>query len=386
MNQIIFNRSERIITSMNKTSLKLYAALILSFNLVATTMHAQDNCAGATKIVYASLPENLGIQAFENIGISLAVIGFLAAFQYIVSDCLIQEEHLVATDYPWAQLWYNDLAKKYPKAHLDTKLFLQSNRGTPAKKTLRNASYNNIFFPEDALFLINYYYEKKLQGQELYEFQKSVLAGQEFLLLREAGDIENKDTMKDYIAFASIAIAAQVTEYILGSCIQDKATSHDSLVNLEKALTKRNFTHNCMWYAKAITIFYGFAYVMKNQRIRADAFACNLADLSALQGGIYLFQNEEEFNSLADIEYKTISPFIEITDPFGKKIQNCVKFYDEERLQMLQDIKESFPAGVYYEADTDDTICQPGPLSRIKMIQDEIDRRLKISEANSEAN
>ncbi len=367
---------------MNKTSLKLYAALVLSFNFVSTTTYVQDDCACSTKIVYASLPEKLGIQAFQNIGISLAVIGFLTACQYVFADCLIQEEHLVVTDYPWAQLWYNDLAKKYPNAHLDTKLFLQSNRMTPAKNTLRNASFNNIFFPEDALFLIDYYYEMKLQGQELSEYKELILAGQEFLLLREAGDIENNDTVKDSIACVSIAVAAQMAEYIVRSCIQDKATSYDSLVDLEKALTIRYFTQNCMWYSKAIAIFYGFAYVTKSQRIRADDFACKMADLSALQGGIYLFENEEEFNSLADVEYKTISPFIEITDPFGKKIQNYVKVYDEELLQALQDIKEFIPADVYCEVDIDDTISQPGPLSRIKKIQDEIDHRLKISKAN----
>ncbi|MDP3787702.1 MAG: M48 family metalloprotease [Candidatus Chromulinivorax sp.] len=368
---------------MKNMNLKLYAVFMLSLILIPHLICAEDDTTKSVPVMYAGLPDNYGMQALCNGGTALCVVGACAAYQYIVSNYLVQEEHLVKTDYPYAQLWYDELARKYPDAHLESKLFLQTMRGVPKKSVSWCSSFRHIYFPQDDLQSINYSYARKFLALDDYdEIDDLILAEQEFILLHEAGHIEHNDAAKRCMVFARMAVAAQIMEYGLQIYFQDPMSVYPSLADLEQAVAKRDFISNCNWSAKVMAIMVGCIYLSRTQECAADDFACEIADDQALKGGISFFESYKEADPLIDIEDATVSPFIPVDDAWGQKIQNYFAARDEQELQDMQEIKKNPDARWIFDFLT--VMTHPGSSTRVQKIEDELDRRFIIELKNSE--
>ena len=316
--------------------------------------------------------QQLASSALRNTAISLGLIGLLASYNYVVSNYLVQEEHLVQVDYPYAQEWYQDLVCKYPAAHLDTKLFLQTMRNIPAKNISWCSSFRHIYFPQDELITIDAYYKKKMDGLELDTDEELFLAEQEFILLHEAGHIESNDAAQRYMTLAALAIGVQLAGCALQYWMQDK-TVYENQRDLYQALWKNDMLSNVLYYSKIAGAFAGYTAVVRSQEFAADTFACTLADQDALQGGISFCQTRQEFDPLINIEDTKVSPFIPVSDSWGQAIQDYFKESDEESLQNLKNIKKDPQVRKYF--DFFRSMTHPGSFARAERIQQEIDRR-----------
>lgn len=366
---------------MNRMNLKVYAALVLSLYSVPTIMHAEQSVS----VMYATLPDKYATQAFCNSGIGLFVVGAYAAYHYIASNYLVQEEHLVGTDYPYAQLWYNELARKYPDAHLDSKLFLQTMRGVPKESVSWCSSFRHIYFPQDDLRMIELCYARKLLALDDYhEIDDLILAEQEFILLHEAGHIEHNDVMKRFITFACLVVAGQGLEYRLQKHFQEPTSVYPRLADLEQAVAQKEFTSSCIWSTKIMAIIAACICLSRAQECAADDFACKIADQQALEGGISFFESYKEADPLIGIEDKIVSPFIPVDDAWGQKIQNYIDERDKQELRDMQEIKNDPVARWIFDFFV--CITHPGSSARVQKIQDEIDRRWLMELENSQDN
>jgi hypothetical protein len=329
---------------------------------------------------------------------------------YAASSYLVQEKHLVATKYPYAQNWYDQLVIKYPTANLDKKLFLQTWRGVDSKFIQHCSSFHHIYFPQDSLEKINTLYKKVVDGEQLTTEEEISLGKEEFLLLHEAARIEHKDVASQ--CFASTGMLAGLTGLAaLHGYIGTQKTCISFLTQLLTAVNPNFELDDRMFSAKGDTylafssprdwvlfgadfaknsifatsihhyiaiifgvILYGkmFETVAKNQEFAADKFACDLADINALEGGITFFEGKN-IDPLIDIEQEKVSPFIPVQSYVGSSIQSWTQSQDEKDLLNLQNIKLNPGLRTQYDYERDP--MHPSASSRAEKIREEIARR-----------
>ena len=257
---------------MNKTSLKLCAVLILSFNLLPSTMHAQNDYTDFFKYSYTIIRENPFNQAFQNVAFSLAYISLFPAYEYMTVDALQSEKYLVKKDYPLTQAWINEIGKKYPELHFETKLFLQHNNSS----ALGYIPHNHIYFYRQTLEALESSCRKKMKKGLLHLQEEQLLAQEELYLVRQAGCIERNDIQDLYIAVVGLSVSEALLFYGLNNIVQDKNTSYDTAAARDAAFTKYNFNSLCICLVTGAAALASFYYFIIHQQKKADDIALNL--------------------------------------------------------------------------------------------------------------
>lgn len=111
-------------------------------------------------------------------------------FLWVFSKASVHDAKFIAEAYPYARAWYDDLDCKYPEAHLHEKQFLQG--ALVSDKHMRwNYFYNQVYCHKAVLEAIDGICRKKEKSYLLSQDEVLFLAIQEFLVLLQAGHIEN---------------------------------------------------------------------------------------------------------------------------------------------------------------------------------------------------
>ncbi len=290
--------------------------------------------------------------------------GLPSVTKYMKTHYLLQKKHLVVTDYPYAQAWYDAMGIKYPKAHLDQKLFLQATRHINKNKITWSSIFNHIYFSQKSLQDINRVYKNVIDGIELSREDQLLLGKEEFFLLHEAGHIENGDMFSHLISIIGIFATLELLRaYHMSINLKwDHLESKDSQVDAMNSFI--------------IEFFIFFPIILKlltpNYEKNADKFSYTQIDENGLHGGISFFENED-IDPLFNIENKTVSPFLPVNNSIGKLMQLSAYFDDYCQLTQLQIIKDIPIFHSFYKWMH--TSSHPYPSDRAQAIKDELAKR-----------
>jgi len=317
-----------------------------------------------------------------------ALLALAWSTQYVNNTYLVQEEHLVKTSYPYAQEWYDAMAIKYPDAHLESKLFLQTMRHTP-KQAVRGwfSTFNQIYFPQDSLKEINRLYKNKIDDKELTDEEQLTLCKEEFILLHKAGHIEHNDVFTTFVSIIGLTLG------INGLYLLYKELTHDeeifkympSTVDSNGNLTfSQNNVINLLGeyclgqsqFIKGIIYTACLACVERNHEYAADQFSYTQCDTNALHGAVSFFEDEDH-DPLYNIENKKVSPFLETDSIFGKIMQAWALRTDEKNLAQLRFIKSIPILNWFFHYQRDK--AHPNPATRAQLIKNEIAQREKLT-------
>jgi hypothetical protein len=244
---------------------------MFSLIVMPHAISAESDSAQPITGKYRILFEDTYTRIAQNLLFSLGYIGFLAVCEYNAKDALIADKRLVKNNYPHAQAWYNALAKKYPQAGLETKVFLQSH-------TI--GSFDNyIYMPQSVLAFIESCYQNKIKKVRLDAQQEAFLVEQEFYILREAGCLERNDVQQKYAALTCLAIASEGLAYGLSELIQNRTTTYDNRADFDKAFAAYNFNGRCIWLATTITAVGVYFYLRDQQAKNTNAYVSNMIAL-----------------------------------------------------------------------------------------------------------
>ena len=291
-----------------------------------------------------------------------AYVALIGCSAYITMNYLIQEEHLVAAKYPYAQAWYDAMAEKYPQAHLDQKKFLQTMRKISPKAINWCSGFNHIYFPQDSLKDINTFFKKQSEGIELTDEEKLTLSREEFILLHEAGHIEHNDIINRFGTMIGAIIGLNGLKLCaLYGLSQDEKYSNQ-LVAYNEIFNTANLY---IWII-------GMIYLSRSNEFAADEFAYTCGDEDSLKGGISFFTSEE-IDPLFNIENKEISPFIPVDSTIGSLMQKWAKYNDEQEIVQKRFIASL--SGLRWIYDFMNGATHPGPSVRVKNIEKELERR-----------
>lgn len=299
-----------------------------------------------------------------NIGIMTAVVGLIVGIQYVKTNYLIQKKHLVTTDYPYAQAWYDAMAIKYPKAHLDQKLFLQTFRHVHKNQITWCSIFNDIYFPQKSLQDINRLYKNVIDGIELSREDQLLLGKEEFILLHEAGHIEHGDIFSRLVSIIGIFATLE----LLRAYYMSANLNWNTLESYNRQNTANNL------YIIELLLFFPMIFNMlsRSHEKNADKFSYSQIDENALHGGISFFENED-IDPLFDIENKTVSPFIPVDSSFGKLMQVWANHEDQNQLTQLKAIKAIPIWHSFYKWMN--ASSHPYPSDRAQAIKDELAKR-----------
>lgn len=162
--------------------------------------------------------------------------------------------------YPHAQMWFDNMSKKYPVADLNRTEFCADATWSTIDR--------RIFFPTQGVEEIETIYRKKMGNQTLSPVEHSALKVHEFLLLHEAGHRKNADS---------------------------------SIVTACAEFTKQQIMRTAMFFSASNSPIAGYGLsVLANgvdfsdsileKEKRADNFACkHAASTDVLQGGLNFF-------------------------------------------------------------------------------------------------
>ena len=304
---------------------------------------------------------------------------------YVGYNYLMRDEHLVRNKFPHAQTWYDDMATKYPEAHLNKKQFVQSLKpntslipdflGKTAQSCYWFSSYDHIFFTEEDLKEITYLYKKVIDGYPLDNNEQLALAQREFTLLHEAGHIEHKDSKNIIITIIGLLAATEGTEFIYNKIVQPVESKIKDPEN-RKYLYGLIEVPGPLFTLKGLTTVSGLISILRYQEIEADKFACKLADSKTLQGTLPLFENDE-IDPMFELEHKKITPFIKSNSQTREMLEAIVGPLEFAALLVIQQVgllirSNSITRWMY---DFKKDMTHQGPSIRAQAIKDELKRR-----------
>ncbi len=358
---------------MNAKNLKLAAMLLLSLNSIESPLSAENITSSISDYFNSKL--HPATNATINISLVTGLIGLAATSQYVATTYLVQESQLVQTKYPHAQAWYEALAEKYPAANLNSKLFLQTMRGIPAKFMSWCSTMNQIYFPQDALKDINNIYKKQLDGLTLTEEEMIFLGMQEFVLLHEAGHIEHNDMTKRYLTLIGVFATLETVRAICRTYYANNSASQKANLSYEEQAIIKVY-NDFMIFAEFIALDFILPVFIRAQEFAADAFAYKQIDENALKGGIAFFENEE-IDPLFNIENQHYSPFIKVDSTTGTAIQQLVTYTEEPAFYREKAIKKMIASNSYLRwlYDYYRGSSHPGPSVRAQNIKNELASR-----------
>ena len=271
--------------------------LLLSINFTAhpywlTLNNYEDYTKQFNKYLSAQEYDKLQMTAFWSaIFISLASLGYLSD----TSSC-IKEENKVAIKYPNAQKWYDAMHEKYPLAHFDQKQFLQT-------EYEQKAAFYNIYFSQDSLQQINIIYTKKLDNKTLTDDEQLILAQKEFLLLYQAGYIEENCARNKSFTILGTLIA---TESLIIPATNLLIPKSHSLLDLKNNITTFESYYTMLSIADLfLFIAVYMPSITKYFDNTAYKFAYTQCDNDCLEAAIKLFENDTINKSrIEDIKFE----------------------------------------------------------------------------------
>lgn len=202
--------------------------------------------------------------------LSTLQLAFLAG-SYVVYSCDIPEEFYVKNEYPYAQVWYDEMAMKYPDIHFNERSFLASKRGFFSNFTTWDISWNEIYGHRADLESIDKIYKKKADNIQLTEEETDVLNIIEFVLLDTIGLLENNFLVKDFVVETAIHSAS----IIALAAYRDMYPGGSQFIQIPIAFIAAHLS------------VCGF---VRSQVAQADQFACqHAANIDVLQGGVKYF-------------------------------------------------------------------------------------------------
>ncbi|MGZ6251263.1 MAG: M48 family metalloprotease [Candidatus Chromulinivorax sp.] len=222
-------------------------------------------------------------QAAQNIGIYSSIICAITVGSYIAYNYNIPENFYVKNSHPYAQVWYDEMAIKYPQAHLQNKAFLSQRRGIFNNDVSWESVYNNIYAHPGDLAFLHTIYRKKSQDLELSETELLFLHFCEFSLLHEAAHVNNQDSIKNVMINLSLLITGEVAS---ATC---KSTSlYNPVINTDLFGRKCSLSDHLANFLVCI----GIVKYMRHVETQADQFAyTNAETIEILQAGKKLFEN-----------------------------------------------------------------------------------------------
>lgn len=263
---------------MNFKQILLCTWLLTSNNII--TPFSYMFSANSEKNYTDQFKDFMSIYEHENFvftGSITAFISLVIGLSYI-GDRYYAEKNAADRDYPYAQLWYNNLCEKYPLAHLEEKKLLQVNGAS-------SALFYNIYLSKDSLRQINKFYEKQLDQQSLTADEIAIMAQEEFMILSHAASIDHNCFINKQLIFQPSFIAAFTLIYPLLKTyhpITEIYDLHDCLRATEQFQTDSNILS-----IGAMCILFGeLACLQIYQQNLAHSFACEYADNDCLHGAL----------------------------------------------------------------------------------------------------
>lgn len=158
----------------------------------------------------------------RSIPISIVTVSIISTLAYHYYSALPRSEDLqiIQEKYPYAQAWYNDLIKKYPQIHFDRKRFLCGDYAN-GESIRWKSSFYQIYCPSDILENINMLYAKKIKGGVLTNNDLLYLHVQEFMILCQAGAIQQYHIMQRYLRTLGIFVSLECIRIIYQECTDD---------------------------------------------------------------------------------------------------------------------------------------------------------------------
>lgn len=221
--------------------------------------------------------------ALKNIGVNSLIVGALGLSSYVAWTCNVPEEFYVKNSHPYAQVWYDEMAIKYPHVHFDQKRFLSGRRGLLDNSVSWESAYNDVYAPAGDLQRIHEIYKNKSENIEITENDNLGLCMCEFLLLHEAAHIKNKDSIGRLCAFGSLGMFMEIVTATY------RATGlYNPMINTDYFGRDNHLDSYCGIAA----CFMGYIAYVRYAETRADEFACdNAVNIEVLNAGKTLFEN-----------------------------------------------------------------------------------------------
>jgi hypothetical protein len=221
-------------------------------------------------------------------------------------------EHMIKTDYPHAQQWYNDLAKKYPGAHFDEISFAHSSSNPSMNIDIvcgtAFAHINKIYLNKGLAGKLNTSYEKKINGNNYTTEEQEEISCLELSLLHEAGHIKHNDI----INIQALSLGGIATTEMLYQLHKKRNPAIPTIPNnwssrlysATKAMPKRIGIFAAMGITSQMA---GHIYKF-NMEKKADDFAIQHADMQALHAAANYFKKLDKANQIAKASLKRDAP------------------------------------------------------------------------------
>ncbi len=286
--------------------------------------------------------------ALQNIGVKSLIVGAVGLSSYVAWTCNVPEEFYVKNSHPYAQVWYDEMAMKYPHIHFDQKRFLSGRRSLFDNSISWESAYNDVYAPTDDLQIIHEIYKNKSENIEITENDKLVLSMCEFLLLHEAAHIKNHDSIGRLCAIVSLGICTEIVTATYRATGLYNPMTHTDYFGRENHLDS---------YCGFIACAMGYIAYVRYTETRADQFACdNASDIEVLNAGKTLFENLDIITAAAQ-------------DSNSEDYELALYIISHPSLRWILD----------FLLDRD----HPGLSVRAQNIQNEINRRLQIMAAQN---
>lgn len=309
-----------------------------------------------TVVPYSNLEEMFVARGQVATIISIVAAGIMSAATYQYCSTLPWKKDLlvIEKEYPYVQAWYNSLIIKYPSARFDIKQLLRGNYSGQEHEGWKS-SFNQIYCPSAILRNINKYYDKKINGQVLTDEELLFLDVQEFMILCQAGVIEQNQMIQRYLYVFGIFVGLEVVKILYKECTDDDVKIHylsqkpcnvdsnDWDYAVHYKMMERSLKIVACECAAIFTLPLAFPLFQKPQEYE---FSCRHADLDVLQQLLLFFE-----------------AFVNKKEDYSKEIKTSyMTYFSSNVLQWYYDI-----------------CCDPKesePSIRASIIQDEIQRRI----------
>ncbi|MBP6869845.1 hypothetical protein KBC04_03120 [Candidatus Babeliales bacterium] len=219
----------------------------------------------------------------RNTGFFTVIIATIIACNYLPNS---NTDSNLEMEYPYAEQWYQAMDTKYPQAFLQTKQFKKS-------KFSESASVNIIQFMSSSLQEINTIYKKQLENKELTEQEFSTIKKYEFLLLSQAGYIENNSSIKGSAAFlTSYAISNSLIVPFLKLYHPIGGDVFD-INSFQRGIDQFKFDYNMLSIIQILGILVTSGSLNIYYENIGDTFAATICDDESLKATIQAFKYEE---------------------------------------------------------------------------------------------
>ncbi len=275
--------------------------LVAASNQYASDEKNKNDLSAAIGITGLVAPLAAGVVAwrcnFSPFGILQSVYNPQQIFGAYILDEFKETDTFVEENYPYAQRWYNDLAKQHPTADLSQHKFLKSNVSAVdstignVTKEVCKALPHRIFFPEEDLKNINLLYKKQIDGQQLTTDEQLQLGEAQWTLFHEAGHLKNNDLTQGPLIFAATAMVVEAGYQMCKHKII-RPTSWPLYLGLHAVVYIGMMGSQDVLYNN----------YSRYREARADKFANKYSDDNALLGGKISLEKNEKIVSDAIIK------------------------------------------------------------------------------------